>query len=96
MLKVSVSVSSGGVSASLVKYSGGSVAMLESKRLCSLSIWVVGARIFSVSGSFGFVGTIVGSGSRLFSKVDVTVMKRVFLMVPTYEGKGRLWYFIRV
>ena len=73
VLKVSVRVSSGGVSTPDDNSNGGKVAMLESRRLCSLSMWAVVAKMFSVSGSVN-EETIVGSGSSVFSKVDVTVM----------------------
>lgn len=58
---------------SLASVIAGKVAMLESRRLCSLSMCVVLARMFSVNGSVK-VGAIVGSGSSVFSNVDVTVM----------------------
>lgn len=51
----------------------GRVAIDESRRLCSLSMCEVGARIFSVSGSVR-TEVAVGSGSRVFSKVEVTVI----------------------
>lgn len=56
--------------------------MLESSRLCSLSMCAVVANMFSVNGSVR-IDVDVGSGSRLFSNVDVTVMYRVFLTEPT-------------
>lgn len=82
VLNVSVSVSSGGVSTSFDKSIGGNVAILESSRLCSRSMCAVVAKIFSVNGSVR-LGVMVGSGSMVFSNVDVTVMYRVFLTDPT-------------
>lgn len=82
VLNVSVSVSNGGVSVSAPNVMAGSVAILESNKLCSLSMWDVFARMFSVSGSVK-VAEMVGSGSSVFSNVEVTVMYRVFLSVPT-------------
>lgn len=73
VLNVSVSVSKGGVSASDAKRIGGSVAMLESNKLCSLSMCDVDAKIFSVNGSDNVGFIVVGSGSKLLSYVEVTV-----------------------
>lgn len=47
--------------------------MLESSKLCSLSMCEVDARIFSVNGSDKVGLIVVGSGSRLLSNVEVTV-----------------------
>lgn len=47
--------------------------MLESNKLCSLSMCDVDARIFSVNGSDNVGIIVVGSGSRLLSYVEVTV-----------------------
>lgn len=47
--------------------------MLESNKLCSASKWLVEAKIFSVNGPVR-TEVAVGSGSKCFSKVDVTVM----------------------
>ena len=47
--------------------------MLVSSRLDSLSSDEAGAKMFSVNGSVRRVGDAVGSGSKLFSNVDVTV-----------------------
>jgi len=43
------------------------------------------ARMFSVSGSVGRISGLSVGVTRLRSNVDVTVMKRVFLTVPTCE-----------
>lgn len=70
------------------RYRGGRVATVVSSRFCSLSIWDVVARIFSVKGPLIGVGD--GSGSRTFWNVEVTVINRVFLTVPTWNVYGDL------
>uniref|UniRef100_A0A182QBF5 Uncharacterized protein n=1 Tax=Anopheles farauti TaxID=69004 RepID=A0A182QBF5_9DIPT len=70
LVAVTKRVTCGGVSVSSPRAIGGSVAMLESSRLLSLSMCVVVARMFSVSGSVSEGVMVAVSCSNTFSMVE--------------------------
>ena len=65
----------------------GRVAMEESSGSVVSYAAPVLARIFSVRGSVGDIEVTGSAVAKDFFTVEVTVMKRVFRTLPTYEGE---------